>query len=203
MTSRSGLQLPGQASSYFDRHFQRQAWRLLPGEWQATGADEMIVTVLGSCVAVCLLDPEAAVGGMNHFMLPHLPAQAPEDPGLAGRYGFDAMNLLIEGTLQLGAQRPRLVAKAFGGGRVVDGLGDVGGQNAAFIRGFLRAEGIPLLAEDLGGDRPRKVCLFPATGQVLVKRLAGRDHETLLLRERAWLDELDPAPAASGAEPRR
>ena len=160
----------GKASKYFDRHFQRHAMKILPGEFYATAKDEVIVTVLGSCVSACILDPVAMVGGMNHFMLPLSRMDQGQDVFFAARYGAAAMEYLINDLMHLGADRERLVAKVFGGGKVMHGLSDVGGQNIAFVRTFLQQEGIPVWSEDLGGACARKVYLFPHTGQVLVKR---------------------------------
>lgn len=173
----------GQASPYFDRHFQRQAMKILPGEFYATGRDEAIVTVLGSCVSACLLDPVAMVGGMNHFMLPLGGLDGRGDVFYAARYGAAAMEFLINDLLHLGAQRDRLVAKAFGGGRVMEGVTDVGQQNALFVRSYLQQEGIPLWSEDLGDTCPRKVYFFPHSGQVLVKRLGRIHNRTIHERE--------------------
>lgn len=180
----------GGASKYFDRHFQRPAMKILPGEFYATDADEVIVTVLGSCVAVCLLDPGTSVGGMNHFMLPSQPKATDADPYQAARYGVGAMELLINRMLHLGAVRSRMVAKVFGGGQVLAMVSDVGQRNSDFIREFLRVEKIPRLAEDLGGSHPLKVYFFPATGQVLVKRIAQLKNRTLAQREWAYLNEI-------------
>jgi chemotaxis protein CheD len=182
--------VPGRASKYLDRHFNRQAMKILPGEFYATGKDEVIVTVLGSCVAACLLDPIAMVGGMNHFMLPVKVGDRDPDVFFAARYGAAAMEYLINNLLHLGAQRDRLVAKAFGGGRVMQGMSnDVGGQNIEFVREFLRNEDIPLWSEDMGGPFPRKVYFFPHTGQVLVKRMERIHNDTVLLREMTYLQE--------------
>lgn len=186
----------GRASKYLDRHFDRQAMKILPGEFYATTADEVIVTVLGSCVAACLLDPIALVGGMNHFMLPLQTGDHDPDVFFAARYGAAAMEFLINDLLHLGAQRDRLVAKAFGGGQVMLNMStDIGGQNINFVRHFLRNEGIPLWSEDLGGPCPRKVYFFPHTGQVLVKRMERAHNDTVLTRELSYLKEF------SGTQP--
>jgi chemotaxis protein CheD len=182
----------GRASKYLDRNFNRQAMKILPGEFYATSEDEVIVTVLGSCVAACLLDPIAMVGGMNHFMLPVKLGERDPDVFFAARYGAAAMEFLINNLLHLGAQRDRLVAKAFGGGRVMRGISsDVGGQNVDFVRRFLRDEGIPLWSEDLGGPFPRKVYFFPHTGQVMVKRMERTNNDTIYNRELTYLQEFD------------
>jgi chemotaxis protein CheD len=190
----------GRASKYLDRHFNRQAMKILPGEFYATAEDEVIVTVLGSCVAACLLDPIAMVGGMNHFMLPVKQGERDPDVFYAARYGAAAMEYLINNLLHLGAQRDRIVAKVFGGGKVMRGLSDVGGQNIDFVRGFLREEGIPLWSEDLGGTYPRKVYFFPHTGQVLVKRIERTHNDTVLERERAYSREVGQVPIEGDVE---
>jgi chemotaxis protein CheD len=185
----------GRASKYLDRHFNRLAMKILPGEFYATTQDEVIVTVLGSCVSACLLDPIAMVGGMNHFMLPVKQGEPDADVFYAARYGAAAMEFLINDLLHLGAQRDRLVAKAFGGGRVLEGMSsDVGGQNVDFVRQFLRNEGIPLWSEDMGGPHPRKVYFFPHTGQVLVKRMERTNNDTIRNRELSYFQEVTGQP---------
>jgi len=191
----------GRASKYLDRHFNRQAMKILPGEFYATGADEVIVTVLGSCVAACLLDPIAMVGGMNHFMLPVKPGERDPDVFYAARYGAAAMEFLINNLLHLGAQRDRLVAKTFGGGRVMKGMSsDVGDRNIEFVRQFLRNEDIPVWSEDMGGAHPRKVYFFPHTGQVLVKRMERTHNDTVLIRELTYLQEFSRTPQDGDVE---
>lgn len=190
----------GRASKYLDRHFNRLAMKILPGEFYATTEDEVIVTVLGSCVAACLLDPIAMVGGMNHFMLPMKRGDHDPDLFYAARYGAAAMEYLINNLLHLGAQRDRLVAKAFGGGKVMKGLSDIGAQNIDFVRGFLRNDGIPLWSEDMGGLFPRKVYFFPHTGQVLVKRIEHTHNDTVITRELSYLQEFTRSPMDGNVE---
>src|SRR5437868_283938 len=116
----------------------------------------LVKTLLGSCIAVCLYDPLRGIGGMNHFMLP----RGREEDGASPRFGVPAMETLIGGLIELGASPRRFVAKVFGGGHVLDiDESDAGvpQQNIAFVRGFLEAGGIPVVAEDLGGHAPRNV----------------------------------------------
>ena len=157
--------------------------------------------MLGSCVAACLMDPIAMVGGMNHFMLPVKAGDRDPDVFYAARYGAAAMEYLINNLLHLGAQRDRLVAKAFGGGRVLPGMSsDVGGQNVDFVRQFLRNEDIPLWSEDMGGPFPRKVYFFPHTGQVLVKRMERIHNNTILNRELTYIQEVTGQPMDGDVE---
>ncbi len=134
----------------------------------------VIKTVVGSCITACLRDPAARVGGMNHFMLPvPYEGEAAED---LSRFGIHAMELLIGQIQKLGGERARLQAKVFGGGHVLD-LPDspstVARQNVRFIREFLATEGIPLVAQDVGGRVARQVLFQTLSGSVLLKRFSG------------------------------
>ncbi|WP_028455138.1 chemoreceptor glutamine deamidase CheD [Chitinilyticum litopenaei] len=173
---------------YFDRNFGVEAAKILPGEYYTTGRDMVIVTVLGSCVAACLRDPVSGIGGMNHFMLPDTGDSLAEMNGLPTRYGTYAMEMLINQLLKMGAQRHRLEAKIFGGGKVLQGftLADVGGKNAMFVKHFLALEEIPVLAEDLLDIYPRKVYFFAKTGRVLVKKLRSVHNNTIIEREKDY-----------------
>ena len=169
-------------TSYFDREFATQAVKILPGEYYASADGMAITTLLGSCVSVCLYDRGSGVGGMNHFMLPQI-LQGPNatrcaDPARAGcskvcsaRYGACAMRHLLQRLEFLGASPMRLEAKLFGAGRVMAGVTDIGAKNAEFALGYLEERVIQVVATDLGGNCPRKVTFFPATGRALVKRL--------------------------------
>lgn len=123
--------------------------------------DACLTAILGSCVAACLWDPEARVGGMNHFRLPRRNGGGTLT---ALGAGSTAMAVLVAGCLAAGASRARLQARLFGGGRVVPLLSDIGGRNVEFARDFLAAEGIPLVSEEVGGVRARRVHFWPATG---------------------------------------
>jgi chemotaxis protein CheD len=185
---------------YFDRQFDREAVKLLPGQYYAAGRDMMIVTVLGSCVAACLWDPVKRIGGMNHFMLPgSAQAGAGSD---AARMGVYAMELLINRLLKLGAERSRLVAKVFGGASVLEGMDvlNIGNQNSAFVLDFLKEEGIAVGAQDLYDVCPRKVYFFLQSGKVLVKRLGALRDDRLQRRERDYLAALETSPSAGEVE---
>jgi len=190
---------PGQRPKYRDPRLDRLTMKLLPGEFYATREDEAIVTILGSCVAACLRDPVAGVGGMNHFLLPATSRQQ-DDPRVAARYGVGAMEYLINELMHLGARRSRLEAKVFGGARVVQGLSDIGERNNAFIRSFLEQERIPLLAEDLGGPFPRKIYFLPAKGEVYVHLIRKVRNDTLFVRESRLFEAVSRAPASSDIE---
>jgi len=178
---------PTEPALYYDRNFERDAAKILPGECYVTALDMVLVTVLGSCVAACLRDPVAKLGGMNHFMLP----EASVDESIASqptRYGVYAMELLVNDILRRGGRRERLEAKVVGGGNVLRGFGagTVGERNAEFVLRFLDTEGIPVVGRDLLERHPRKVYYFPATGRLLVKELRSLNNDTLAKREQQY-----------------
>lgn len=183
--------LTGHASHrYLDKHFNRNAAKLLPGEYQATDDGLLLVTVLGSCVSACLRDRVTGIAGMNHFMLPDQGTSS-SDRLMPARFGTHAMELLINDMLKLGANRRSLEAKVFGGGNVLDGMtkANIGQRNAGFVRAFLAQENIPIVAEDLGADIARKVYFFTDSGKVLIKKI--RPQHTLVQEEESYRRRID------------
>jgi chemotaxis protein CheD len=186
---------------YYDRTFDCDAAKILPGEYYYTGKDMVIVTVLGSCVSACIRDRVKGLGGMNHFMLPD--GGDPGNPVSASmRYGTYAMEVLINDLLKSGARREHLEAKVFGGGAVLRGFSamNVGERNAAFVINFLKTERIPVLAEDLNDIYPRKVYFFPRTGKVLVKKLMQTHNDTLAKRELDYASRLKVTPVSGAVD---
>lgn len=159
-------------SRAWDPGVDKPVARILPGEFYVTPHDEMITTVLGSCVSACIRDPSVGVGGMNHFLLP-LPdkGEVAMDPGAATRYGSFAMERLINEILKCGGKRQNLEVKVTGGGRMYEGSHDVGRQNLEFVARFLREEGLKVVGKDIGQTFPRNVRYFPRTGKVQVRKL--------------------------------
>jgi chemotaxis protein CheD len=180
---------------YFDRTFDCEAAKILPGEYYFTNKDMLIVTVLGSCVSACIRDRVTGLGGMNHFMLPDGGGDG-SPVSASARYGTYAMEILINDLLKAGAKRENLEAKVFGGGAVLKGFTaiNVGERNAAFVLSFLKTEKIRVVAEDLNDVHPRKVYFFPRTGKVLVKKLMQTHNDTLAKREIEYASRLKKAP---------
>jgi len=137
---------------------------VIQGEYHVTDDPNVVLaTILGSCVAACLRDPVACVGGMNHFLLPG--SEGGVGSLEAERYGVHLMELLLNGILKKGGRRERLEAKLFGGARTVDGLSDIGARNGQFAEHFLQNEGITYLGGSLGGDQGRRVQFWPVSGR--------------------------------------
>ena len=145
---------------------------VIQGQYHVSSdADLVLTTILGSCVAACVRDPVAGVGGMNHFLLPG------EDGGEGLRYGVQSMVLLVNALLRRGARRDRLEVKLFGGARLIDGLTDVGSQNAAFGERFVRDEGLTYVGGSLRGQRARRIQYWPVSGRARQVLLESQERQ--------------------------
>ena len=145
---------------------------LYPGALFAQAEPHLVTTVLGSCVAVCLWEPQLALGGINHYLLPLWNGEGLPTP----RYGSVAIPRLVERLVELGARRERLQAKVFGGAsmwQAGDGLLAVGERNIVLARHLLEELRIPILGSDLGGMQGRKIVFNSGTGEVLLRRNRG------------------------------
>lgn len=129
-------------------------------------------TVLGSCVATCLFDPIARVGGMNHFLLAEPPKDSMKQE-FDAHYGLYLMELLINEMLKLGGVKSRMKARLFGGANINTDLRPIGSTNAAFARDFLMRERIQCVSEDLEGSNARRIQFRPALGQVRCRIVAN------------------------------
>lgn len=141
---------------------------LHPGQLVAAGDGRLVTTILGSCVAVCLYDEVAAVGGANHYLLPQWTTGA---AAASPRFGDVAIEELVRAVTAAGARRSRLRAKLFGGACVTGAprFAHIGAKNAAVARERLADLAIPVVDEDLGRDRGRKLIFHPASGAAWVK----------------------------------
>jgi chemotaxis protein CheD len=165
-----------------------------PGEYYVSTKQEVISTLLGSCVAACLYDPQKNIIGMNHFLLAyrHHSFTQPVIESEEGRYGMNAMELLINEMMVKGANRSNLKAKCFGGGDVLHLRGEaggrqsVGGVNIQFIREFLKNEKIPLVSSSLGGDFGRNVHFVGDDFSVFVKKIGSTQKLSLEAEERSY-----------------
>ncbi|MGH9309651.1 MAG: chemotaxis protein CheD [Vicinamibacterales bacterium] len=148
------------------------------GEIAVTASpDATIVThALGSCIAVCLWDPDARVGGMLHFLLPEAklnPERARKQPGAFADTGIP---LLFQTAYKHGADKKRCRVKLLGGAAIAHaGSGglDVGKRNAMAAKRLLWQNGVMVHGEALGGSESRTVTMTVADGRLQVSR--GRE----------------------------
>lgn len=180
---------------YWDKAHGFWAAKILPGEFYVTRGRELISTVLGSCVSVCIRDPSIGVAGMNHFMLPASGQFSTVDWGAssvssATRYGNWAMEYMVNALLKAGAKRNNFEIKVFGGGQVLANLTDIGQRNILFTLGYLKNEGFDPIAVDVGDVYPRKVYYFAWDGKVRVRKLTSTHNQTIVRRERDYMDRI-------------
>jgi len=189
---------------YWDRQHNIVAAKILPGEYYVTTQNEIITTVLGSCVSACIRDRLFGVGGMNHFMLPLSNSDGWSGAGdlvsTATRYGNFAMEHMINDILSHGGHRKNLEVKVFGGGRIIAGMTSIGDKNIAFVRDYLMQEKLKIIGEDLGDIYPRKVIYYPATGRVRMKKLQDLHNDTLMQREEAYRHDIEEKPVEGEIE---
>jgi chemotaxis protein CheD len=199
--------LPGFESiqRYWDNENQLVAAKILPGEYYVTTQNEMITTVLGSCISACIRDTVTGVGGMNHFMLPEttqsrLNSTDEAVVGNATRYGNFAMEHLINIILMNGGKRKNLEVKLFGGGKIIANLGDIGARNIEFVLNYIDTEALHLVSQDLGDIYPRKVNFYPQTGRVRLKKIKDLHNDTIVMRERQYRSSIKDTPAEGSIE---
>ncbi|MFZ5571185.1 MAG: chemotaxis protein CheD [Thermodesulfobacteriota bacterium] len=161
------------------------------GELHVSQTPAVIYTLLGSCVAVCLFDPTQGIGGMNHILLPGIAGSKMDDA--TSRYAHNAIEMLINSLMRLGAKQRNLIAKAFGGAHLLQTISDhrgVGRHLSEFVLGFLAEKKIRIESYDLGGADVRKIYFHTDTGMVLLKRSPMQGFEQFIDREQATVRQL-------------
>lgn len=156
-------------------------------------------TILGSCIAACVRDPLAKVGGMNHFLLPVSTNDVPRSDATSMelRYGNYSMEVLINEVLKRGGRRERMEIKLFGGGNVMARVSsmNIGHRNADFIEEFVRLEGLNLISSDVRGVHARRVQYFPITGRARMMTIVDVDNETIFRNEMKNRPRAEKAPS--------
>jgi chemotaxis protein CheD len=173
-----------------DDRFPHEIASILPGEYFVSRDPMIVYTVLGSCIAACIRDPVAGVGGMNHFMLPEPKEKVHDSWGESTRYGSYAMESLINEILKQGGLKRRLELKLFGAGKIYDGQMDVGARNSEWVLNYAKTEGLSVVGRDLGDVYPRKIYYFTESGRVLMKKIEQLKNQTIFERELEYAAKL-------------
>lgn len=161
---------------------ERYGVKVVAGDFYVSTQDELITTVLGSCVSACIRDPKNGVGGINHFLLPDADCDL---LSASNRYGVFAMEQLINAIIKHGGRRENFEVKLVGGGNMIAGSNDIGQSNIEFVKNFLTTEGYRVVAEDLGGIYPRKILYNITSGKLLVNKLKNQHQDSLAQQELA------------------
>lgn len=190
----------GERRRFYNQAYGAYVVKVFAGEWVISDqSEELLATVLGSCVSACVRDPVLGVGGMNHFLLPgdDSAVVATQD---AARYGVYAMESLINALLKAGAMKSRLEFKVFGGGNVTTNSARIGSKNAAFIKSFLRREGYLIHSEDLEGEQPRSLHYYPVSGRVMLRKLRRREDFAVVTEEASYQQRITARPIEGDIE---
>lgn len=190
------------SNTHFNRFYhpqkEKHIVKVLPGGLYCTKrSDELIATGLGSCIAACVWDEFAGVGGMNHFLLPfdsqtQIHSWQPDSlVSTASRYGIHAMEMLLNSLIERGAKRRNIQMKVFGGAQMLGRRSMIGEKNVAFILNYVEQEHLHVVAHDLGGLEPRKVIFEPLTGKAWLKRIPFTEVHRLQHQEEKYAHQLD------------
>jgi len=188
---------------YWDKRLDVAAAKILPGEFYVSTHGEMIATVLGSCIAACIRDRVIGIGGMNHFMLPasnNHSSWSVNDINESTRYGNWAMEYLINAILKEGGKKENLEVKLFGGGQVLANMTNIGARNIEFAVRYLEQEKLRIVAQDVGGNYPRKVLYFPDTGSVKMRKIKKQHNNTVEKREEIYRKTINQQPGGGDVE---
>lgn len=179
----------------YDPGFEMNVTTIFPGEFYATCQAELIITLVGSCISVVLIDPVNEVCGMNHFMLSGDSCYNPVFTSKEGKYGIFAMELLIDKMINLGGCKRYFQAKVFGGGSVLPTYSDytesVPVNNIQFILKYLSDENIPVISSDIGGVEGRKVYFITEKCAVFVKKIyTPAVRKIQAIEERSYISQM-------------
>ncbi len=132
--------------------------------------DRLSISGLGSCVAIVLWDAASRVGGLAHVVLP--------DPSFSQRdrcwlFATTAIPALLREMEEVGADPSRLTARLVGGAAMFQELTpqdrvNIGQRNVAAARSALGCSGVPIVAEDVGGEVGRSIDFELADGRLWV-----------------------------------
>jgi chemotaxis protein CheD len=176
----------------YSENFGRNMVIIYPGEFHVSPTD-IIATVLGSCIAVCIKDRKTGIGGMNHFMLPGDVRSQDMFLSSSAKYGMFAMEQLLNEMIKQNGSKKDFEAKVFGGGHVLNFRktdGNVPESNIEFVKAFLNMEQIPVVKQDVGGYAGRKILFFPDTAKVLLKRLESTVDSKIIEAEQSYKTKL-------------
>jgi len=176
----------------YSENFKRNMVIIYPGEFYVSSQD-IIATVLGSCISVCIKDKKTGIAGMNHFMLPGDVRSEDMFLSASAKYGMFAMEQLINEMIKRNGSKKDFEAKVFGGGHVLNFRktdGNVPESNIDFVRAFLNMEQISIVKQDVGGNAGRKILFFPDTAKVLLKRLKSTAGSDIVKAEESYKTKL-------------
>ena len=136
-------------------------------------------TILGSCVGICMYDPKTKIGGLSHIMLP----SSKKPPNNFKKYADTAIPFMVDEMVKLGCDKSRMVVKLAGGATMfkyteASVVGDIGQNNIISVKEVLAGLNIRILSEDVGGDHGRTIDFYLDSGDLKIK-IIGEDTKII------------------------
>ena len=181
-------------NTFYDKNSNMNVVKIISGNYYVSNQpNDVLVTILGSCISACIRDPKAKIGGMNHFLLPG------DNTNDSARFGAYAMEILINEIMKKGGRKERLEVKLFGGANIIQSnLSKIGDKNVEFIREYIEKEKLNVLTEDLGGTSPRRIHYYPHTGKVMMKKVQEEEDKKVIAEERNYVTKLTKETKSDG-----
>jgi chemotaxis protein CheD len=181
---------------YFDPRLNATMVWVGQGDFYVTqNPNEVLTTILGSCVAVCVRDPDMHIGGINHFLLPEAGAAKSGTITNDLRYGSYSIERLINTIMAHGGRREKLEIKIFGASSISLDNAQIGETNAKFVEDYFNREGLSVLAKDLRGQLPRRLMYYPSTGKAMVAYTRDASANKIFAIERKLASTSNSTPA--------
>ncbi len=148
-------------------------------DYGVSGSPNILRTILGSCVGICIYDPETTIGGLSHIMLPTSKKEAAN----IKKYADTAIPAMIRDMINAGADQKRLISKIAGGATMFKHaenslMGDIGRNNISSVKSILSSLNIRIISEDVGGDYGRTIDFYLETGEIRIKTI-GKDTKVI------------------------
>lgn len=147
---------------------------LLPGEYFVTRKPMTLVTVLGSCVSVCLWNEANKLAAMNHFVFPEGEDQSANSKG---RYGNSAMDIITRSLFAVDAEKSHYKAKLFGGASPlktdIGNATNIGQRNIEAAEKYLAEQGIPVVEKITGSKKGYRIYFDTASGNVKTEEIVS------------------------------
>lgn len=141
----------------------------------AFSPDKLITVGLGSCVGIAIYDKSAGIGGLAHIMLP----DSSQFNKITNQIKFAdlAIPILVADMIKKGAKLRNMNAKIAGGASMFNFsdksiIMDIGSRNGIAVKNALKILTIPIVAEDIGGNKGRTL-IFDTGNGILSIRTVG------------------------------
>ena len=126
---------------------------------------QVLETVLGCCVGICLYEKKRKIGGLLHTMLPKAPRGKNIDP--VRYFNTGLIEILRAMKTEFGIDETDLTARLYGGAKLIlKSNQNIGRENVDHARRFLKQKNIEIISQKVGGNRGYRIQFDISTGLV-------------------------------------